>query len=82
MGVNLGFSLATIKDLADVYGWKICDINNTYKMVSFTKGNAKLSIYYTVGSVSVVIDDDVKTRKFIKNIKLKELKSLFDDPEW
>jgi len=78
----MGYSLATVKGLADTYGWQVCDINNDYRMVSFRKENIKMNIYYSVQSVSIVKDDEEKTRDFIRNVSLRELKSLFEDPEW
>ncbi len=74
--------IETLKKMAIQYDWTFLCHQGNINMLSFTKGSARMNIYYTKMTVATCINHPKKgkTQLFRKKISFKELRKLFKNP--
>lgn len=76
------YRVLAFDDMAKRFGWDFLDLQETNKMVSYSKDDNRLNVYYTTGTIGTVINHPKrgKTQLFRRNLTEKETEQLFKNP--
>jgi len=74
--------IVTIKSIAEIGGWVFIDHQENIKMLSFKKGCSRINVYYSKMTVATCVNHPKrgKTQLFRRNVTIKQLKQIFNNP--
>lgn len=71
-----------VRIIADVNGWEEIDHQKNIYMLSFKKGDCRINVYYSKGTVSTSLNHPTKgkTQLFRRNQSFRQMDKLFRNP--
>jgi hypothetical protein len=72
----------TVARLAGELGYSQIQFNKASRVISFGRGQVRINVYYTTGTVSTSLDHPVqgKTQLFRRKVDIRSLREIFDNP--
>jgi len=78
----LGQHMLTIMRFADKHNWNFLDYQPENKLISFTRDNIRLNVYYSKMTVGTCLDHPTKgkTQLWRRNVSYELLEAIFNNP--